>query len=196
LTLAAEFSEGACAEKAPSLTRMTNMNLIVYLFISVFIAGCVVIFIRNFMETHSDDEFAEIIVNKFLKPQGENRYSRDNAYVRAIHPDVHKQLKLVTTGNTPLYIKRGWSKTGNEFSGYYRTRFGAWKGLIIRRGDVFHVYIFNPPIDEIKKHSRWPCFHDKGKGKWSIHLAMNPMDGDANAIIICVENLLVESFRK
>ena len=115
--------------------------------------------------------------------------------VRVITPQQPKP-RIVQPDNTPLYVKRGWAKNGNTYHGYYRTRYGAFRGEITRRGDKFNVYIFKPPVEQIKKHSRWPCFHQGGNGKWQIVLARNPNDGDVSAIIIYVERIIIESFTR
>jgi len=104
--------------------------------------------------------------------------------------------KAVKPDNTPLYLKRGWKINRNKYQGYYRTLYGAWRGEIIRRGDKFNVVIFKPPTEQIKKHSRWPCFHRERKDRWRIDLAKNPKDGDLSAIIFYVEHIIYESFNK
>ena len=101
----------------------------------------------------------------------------------------------VVPDNTPLHSKRGWSKNENGYTGYYRTEYGAWKGKIIRRGDKFDVYIFDPPVKKIETHKTWACFFKKGKGKYQIHLQTNPKDQDIGAIIFYVEKIINESFR-
>jgi len=103
--------------------------------------------------------------------------------------------KYVIPDNTPLHIKRGWIRRNNDYRGYYRTQYGAWKGRIVRRGDKFNVFISNPPIKKLEKHSRWPCFHqDKGK-TWRIVLAVNPNDGDVGSIIFYIEKIIIDSYR-
>ena len=106
------------------------------------------------------------------------------------------RTKVVKPDNTPLCIQRGWALRKNTYHGYYRTKYGAWQGEIVRRGDKFNVYIHNPPLERIKSHSRWPCFHEGKNGKWRIHLAKNPKDGDISAIIFYVERIILESFTK
>ena len=101
----------------------------------------------------------------------------------------------VKPDNTPLQLKRGWTRRGNLYQGFYRTRHGAWQGLIERRGDKFKVQIFKPPTEQIRKHPRWPCFHEETGGRWRIDLAVNPKDGDVGAIIFYVEKVIVDSFR-
>jgi hypothetical protein len=104
--------------------------------------------------------------------------------------------KAIKPDNTPLYLKRGWTAKRNRYRGYYRTAYGAWRGEIIRRGDKFNVFIFNPPIEKVKNHPRWPCFHKDKSGRWRIDLAKNPKDRDLSAIIFYVERVIIESFNK
>jgi hypothetical protein len=96
--------------------------------------------------------------------------------------------------NTPLYIKRGWTLKGNTYRGYYRTRFGAWAGTIVRQGDLFKVLIQDPPMEKIQKHSRRGCFSQEKGNTWRINLAVNPKDRDVSAIIYYVEKVINESF--
>lgn len=104
--------------------------------------------------------------------------------------------KNVKPDNTPLYIKRGWGQNANSYHGYYRTLYGAWRGEIIRRGDKFNVFIFDPPINQVRNHTRWSCFHQEQNDKWRIDLARNPKDGDIGSVIFYVEELIIESYLK
>jgi hypothetical protein len=115
--------------------------------------------------------------------------------VKVIRPQ-QPNPRVVKPDNIPLYVKRGWAKNGNTYHGYYRTRYGAFRGEITRRGDKFNVFIFKPPVEQIKKHSRWPCFHQGKNDQWRIALAKNPTDGDISAIIFYVERIIIESFSK
>lgn len=102
----------------------------------------------------------------------------------------------VSPDNTPLHIRRGWKQNKNVYTGFYRTKYGAWEGRIERRGDLFKVYIFNPPVKQLKYHSRWVCFHHKGGKKYQIDLAINPKDKDVGAIIYFVENIIITCFQR
>ena len=122
------------------------------------------------------------------------RKKMERKAVVKVRPLRRFNQKTVMPDNTPLHVKRGWSEKGNVYQGYYRTKHGAWRGRIERRGDKFRVLIYNPPKEQIKKHSRWACFHaDKGDW-WRIDLAVNPKDGDVGAIIFYVERVINESF--
>ncbi len=101
----------------------------------------------------------------------------------------------VPINETPLIEKQRWQKKRNTLSGYYRTKFGAWRGEIIRRGDRFRVYIWlDPAIPNIERHNCWVCFHRESGKKYEINLALNPADGDPSAIVFYVQKLIGECF--
>ena len=136
-----------------------------------------------------------LFFTKKLKEKGSQIFQKKKPFVYVV-PSSPKKHNQVSPDNTPLHIRRGWKQQqGNRITGYYRTRYGAWKGLIEKRGDIFKVYIFNPPTKKLKNHSRWICFHNKGGGRWLINLAINPKDQDVGAIIFFVENLIIKSFQ-
>ena len=124
-----------------------------------------------------------------------NKEATAKPVVKVIGPQALTR-GAIKPDNTPLYVKRGWTGRMNEYQGYYRTPYGAWRGEIVRRGDKFNVFIFKPPIDQVKKHSRWACFHKERKDRWRIDLAKNPKDGDLSAIVFYVERIIFESFTK
>ena len=97
---------------------------------------------------------------------------------------------------TSLLQQRGWRQTRNLYSGPYATAYGVWLGLIEHAGDCFRVLIKNPPVDIVKAHPKWTCFSRDQHGWWRVDLAVNPVDGDVNAVIHYVERLLTESFKR
>lgn len=154
----------------------------------IFAAAVVIYFLK--MGPRSLDTLIEEILD--------NNSNRPKPFVK-IFPDLSSQISnqnLVKTDNTPLYLKRGWKRTENEYYGWYRTKYGAWQGKIKRRGDIFSVRIYDPPMEKIRNHSRWPCFHQENGKWWRIHLAVNPIDGDVSSVILHVESVINESYRK
>lgn len=117
---------------------------------------------------------------------------------------ANRQVERISSGRfkgavpvdqTPLIQKQRWKSKGNTFSGYYRTRYGAWRGEIIRRGDWFDVFIWlDPRIPNIERHNRWICFHHISGRKYQINLAHNPADRDPSAIIFYVQKVIGECF--
>ena len=109
---------------------------------------------------------------------------------------IPKAPKKIKPDNTPLWIKKGWIPGRNQYNGYYRTQYGAYRGQIVRRGDIFQVYIYNPPVNPLKKHEKWVCFQKRKGGKYIIHLRHNPKDRDPGSIIDYVERLIIESHER
>jgi hypothetical protein len=102
----------------------------------------------------------------------------------------------VPRSTTALMDQRGWRKawTG-AWIGHYATQRGTWPGRIEKAGDAFRVFMQNPPL-EMQRHPKWPCFHRHDDSGWyRIHLHTNPVDGDPNAVIRYVEQILTESFK-
>ncbi|MHA2069251.1 MAG: hypothetical protein ACXABY_33240 [Candidatus Thorarchaeota archaeon] len=111
--------------------------------------------------------------------------------IKANNPNV-APMKVISLDNTPVWEKRGWKQEGNSFRGYYRTQYQACKGEIIRRGDIFEVFICDPP-SELRNHSRWICFRETIGKKYRISLSLQPRDMQIDSIILYVERLIYES---
>ena len=123
------------------------------------------------------------------------KHNSREANVSMVTTDSSRTQSFVEPENIPHYKKRGWTQKGNKYSGYYRTRFGAYKGEIERRGDKFNVLIHKPPTRELKRHPRWPCFHKKNKGWYMINLAKQPANRDISALVLRVELIILEAYR-
>jgi hypothetical protein len=97
---------------------------------------------------------------------------------------------------TTLLEQRGWQKRWGAWTGPYATRFGTWPGKIEQAGGgALRVFIHKPPAC-LQSHSRWPCFHRHGRnGWWSVNLHHQPTDGDPNAVIRYIEQIISEAFR-
>ena len=102
--------------------------------------------------------------------------------------------RAVPLSNSSIVEKRGWTRSGTRFEGWYRTKWGAWEGIVERRGDIFVPSInLDRGESKIRRHAHWPCF-SPGKREWySIHLKKQPRDGDVGSIIHYVERLICES---
>jgi hypothetical protein len=112
-------------------------------------------------------------------------------------------LKRLVTRTRPIPVKRstatymtqqGWQRHNwfgiPEWRGYYRTRFGSFKGKI-EPSTPPKLYIHNPPA-ALRRHSHWPCFTPRNDGWYSIHFSIVPTDWDS--AILTIERLLHESF--
>jgi hypothetical protein len=111
---------------------------------------------------------------------------------RRIQPRI-----TVQRSDRPYTEEQGWQRRNGgwfgspRLEGFYRTRFGSFKGEISIASSNF--FIFDPP-DELRHHPHWICFSPRGGGKYAIHFAVRPRDIDSG--ILQVERLLHESFTK
>jgi hypothetical protein len=114
-------------------------------------------------------------------------FSRSNV-TRIAAPHGAAQRSTAT-----LMDQRGWKTGWGAWTGPYATRFGTWPGRIERAGDTLRVFIHNPP-HQLHRHHKWACFHTADNGWYRIHLHTNPVDGDPNAVVRYVEQLITESY--
>jgi len=88
------------------------------------------------------------------------------------------------------------ARFSNGWAGPYATRDGTWPGNIQQAGDTLRIFVKNPP-SAMQQHPKWPCFHKHdNSGWWRIHLHTYPVDGDPNAIIRYVEQILTEACKR
>jgi hypothetical protein len=92
--------------------------------------------------------------------------------------------------------QQGWRKaflhSGSEWQGYYRTRFGSFKGRVVASNPP-HFYLYKPPEALKLKHPHRACFSSQGNGWFSVHFRTVPRDIDSGAIAI--ERILTECMR-
>ena len=94
---------------------------------------------------------------------------------------------------TPYWTERGWVQNGREYLGAYQTPYGAFCGKVIQRGaGQLRFYIQDPP-EELKRHSHWTCFVNRGGNTYEVH--MGRMPADASSGIMTIERLLVEAIK-
>ena len=100
----------------------------------------------------------------------------------------------VRPSNIPYYQQSGWKEKRNIVEGWYRCRFGAWRGEIIRTiSGKLKFFIFNPP-PQLKEHSHWHCFNYTGKdNRYFIHFSKDSSSLDAG--IMAIQRILDQSFR-
>jgi hypothetical protein len=92
----------------------------------------------------------------------------------------------------PLYQEKGWRKDSRTYRGFYRACGRQYPGEIQEhhRG-LYQVYIFNPPVQQLKRHPHGPCFIPQADGRFKVHLAHTPRDVDH--VIVSVETILREA---
>lgn len=119
-------------------------------------------------------------------------FGSDTSTTRA--PVARGSAGMVERDNTPLWLARGWRRSGETYTGPYAVKgLGTWPGSIQRRGDTFLVLIHDPP-QEMRRHPKWGCVHPHSGGWQYIHLAVPPADRDVSSVIYFVEKMLADSF--
>ena len=101
----------------------------------------------------------------------------------------------VQRSSTPYIEKMGWQQTTSffrrEWHGYYRTRFGSYKGRITASTPP-QFYIYKPPKGLKERHSHKACFTALKDGWYSVHFNTIPRDLDSG--VIKLERILCEAY--
>jgi hypothetical protein len=110
------------------------------------------------------------------------------------------KLKSLVKRSTTTYLPaQGWQLTDGvvnpRWEGYYRTKFGSFKGRIDPRAEPKHCFaIYNPPAPLRKHH--WSCFikrqGETENGWYSVHLLPFPNDLDSG--VLAIERVIHEAF--
>jgi hypothetical protein len=92
----------------------------------------------------------------------------------------------------PYWQERGWTRTGNRYTGSYQTPYAAFQGWIEQEhSGQINFYLYNPS-DAIRYHSHWTCFQHRGNDWYLVHMAREPKD--ASSGIITIERLITEAY--
>jgi hypothetical protein len=107
-----------------------------------------------------------------------------------------KPIAVQRTSSATLYIeKTGWKQSTStspaEWHGYFRTRFGSWKGKI-KTTTPPQYSIYKPPAGLTTKHSHKRCFDLASDGWCSVHFNIVPKDLDSG--VIKLERILYEAY--
>jgi hypothetical protein len=92
----------------------------------------------------------------------------------------------------PYWMRNGWQRRGRTYRGYYRTKHGAYSGLIEEEFANSYAFFMHDPSRELKHHPHWECFSRKGGGKYQIHFSEKPEDISSG--IVTIEKLIGEAF--
>lgn len=92
-----------------------------------------------------------------------------------VRPSIHVRREPMS------YAKeQGWQKVGRRWEGYYRTRYGSFRGVIetpLFSGQLAY-FILNPP-EEILTGAHGACFREQAQNKFRIHFSYKPQDMDS-----------------
>ena len=89
--------------------------------------------------------------------------------VRGHGPAIPVQRRQI-----PYWQERGWTRNGNRYTGAYQTQYGAFWGEITEHGGNDIDFFLYQPSDEIRRHSHWACFQDRGSDWYLIHMGRGP----------------------
>ena len=93
----------------------------------------------------------------------------------------------------PYWQEHGWTRQGNIYTGTYQSRFAAFSGHIVEhRGGHIDFFLHNPS-QQIRSHSHWACFQDRGNNWYLVHMAKQPKDVSSG--IITIERLIAEAYQ-
>ena len=93
----------------------------------------------------------------------------------------------------PYWRERGWTRTGNHYTGTYQTPYAAFQGRIDEeRSGRISFYLYNPS-PQIRSHSHWICFAARGNEWYLVHMARRPKDVSSG--ILTIERLITEAYQ-
>jgi hypothetical protein len=109
--------------------------------------------------------------------------------------DIPKKPIAIARSNRPYIVDQGWQRVSGatypEWHGYYRIRFGSFKGRVEMSYQPKY-YVRNPPAG-ITRHSHSACFTDlRNGGWWSVHWKIQPQDIDSG--VMELERILREAY--
>jgi hypothetical protein len=94
----------------------------------------------------------------------------------------------------PYWRERGWICDRNNYTGSYQTPYAAFQGRIEERWSGNMKFFLYNPSAQIRRHSHWICFADRGSGWYLVHMARWPKDVSSG--IITIERLIAEAYQQ
>ena len=100
--------------------------------------------------------------------------------------------KLINRSSKTYLTEKGWRKSksypGYEWQGYYRARYGSFKGRVLANASP-SFYVYRPP-EALKLNSHSACFSSQGNGWYNVHFKRVPKDVDSG--VMAIERILTE----
>jgi hypothetical protein len=107
--------------------------------------------------------------------------------VRGHAPAIPVQRRQI-----PYWQERGWTRSGDRYTGSYQTPYAAFQGWIEQESSGRINFCLYNPLDAIRSHSHWTCFQHRGNDWYLIHMARQPKDVSSG--IITIERLIMEAY--
>lgn len=129
------------------------------------------------------------------RPKVSNKSCRAKRTVSISQPKkttVTSGALLVKRAECPYWKQRGWKKKFGRYSGYFRTKYGSFRGIAdMSPSGRVEMFIKDPP-ECLRNHSHWPCFMLQKNGWYFIH-NNRAGDFDLSSGLLDVENILTEA---
>ena len=106
----------------------------------------------------------------------------------------HGPLERVARREIPYWRERGWTRDGNIYVGVYQTPYAAFQGWIDQKSSGHIDFLLYNPSLEIRYHSHWTCFQDRGQQWYLVHMHRRPKDVSSG--IITIERLITEAYER
>jgi hypothetical protein len=124
--------------------------------------------------------------------------AKQTALVKAISALKSRfSSKLINRSSKTYLTEKGWRQfkpyPGYEWQGYYRTRYGSFKGRVVASTPSPSFYVYKPPEKLKNSHPHKLCFTSQGNGWHSVHFKRVPKDIDSG--VMAIEQTLYESIR-
>ena len=104
----------------------------------------------------------------------------------------HGRAPLLVRRNTQrLFEERGWRLNGTALDGYYRTKYGSFRGWITgATGSSPAFYIVDPPR-AVLDGPHGACFQPRGRREFRVHWRTRPDNVDTG--ILRIEHTILEA---
>jgi hypothetical protein len=107
--------------------------------------------------------------------------------VRGRGPVVTVQRRTI-----PYWQERGWVRDGSDYRGNYQTKFAVFCGFVVEGRSGYLEFYLYAPSEQIRRHSHWTCFVDRGDDWYFVHMGRQPRDLSSG--IITIERLISEAY--
>ena len=106
----------------------------------------------------------------------------------------HGPATAVQRREIPYWQERGWTRQNQTYRGTYQTLYAAFWGEITEHRGGHIDFLLYQPSEEIRSHSHWTCFQDRGHDWYLIHMGRQPKDVSSG--IITIERLITEAYEQ
>lgn len=116
---------------------------------------------------------------------------------QSVSPPLHASHAQRTTprviprNSTRFFEERGWQLRGHDLHGFFRTRYGSFRGVIKRATGSSPDYFIESPPKQVLQGPHGPCFRPAAPNLFQIHWKERPDSVDVG--ILRVEHCILEA---